>query len=110
MPKLDRKNVVLLKRIQDQVAELNPDQKIIFLHCIIHQEVLCKCVLKMSHGVDKVTKVVNFIREKCLNHRQFVSLSEETVGSCRSHLPHKREMAEFGEGAYKGVGPEVRDE
>lgn len=73
MPKLD-----LLIRIQDQVAELNPDQKIIFLHCIIHQEVLCKCVLKMSHVVDTVTKVVNFIRAKSLNHRQFVSLLEET--------------------------------
>ncbi|XP_071017986.1 general transcription factor II-I repeat domain-containing protein 2A-like [Oncorhynchus clarkii lewisi] len=60
----------------NQVAELNPDQKIIFLHCIIHQEVLCICVLKMSHVVDTVTKVVHFIRAKSLN--QFVSLLEET--------------------------------
>jgi hypothetical protein len=74
------KNIGLLKRIHDQVAELNPDQKMIFLHCIIHQEMLCKCVLKISHVVDTVTKVVNFIRAKYLNHRQFVSLLEETIG------------------------------
>jgi hypothetical protein len=94
-----KKNISLLKRIQHQVAELNPDQKIIFLHCIFHQKVLCKCVLKMSHIVDTVTKVVNFLRAKSLNHNQFVSLLEETVRSCRAPLPHKREMAEFGEGA-----------
>ena len=63
-PNLTGKNIGLLKRIQDQVAELNPDQTIIFLHCIIHQEVLSKCVLKMSLVVDTVTKVVNFIRAK----------------------------------------------
>ena len=66
MPKLDRKNIVLLKRIQDQVAELNPDQKMIFLHYIIHQEVLGKCVLKISHVVYTVTKLVNFIRAKSM--------------------------------------------
>jgi hypothetical protein len=82
----------LLKRIQDQVAELNPDQKIIFLHCIIHQEVLCKCVLKMSHVVDTVTKVVNFIRAKSLNHRQFVSLLEETE-SGPADLPYHTDMS-----------------
>ena len=97
-PNMTGKNVGLLKRIQDQAAELNPDQKSIFLYCIIHQLVLCKCVLKMSHVVDTVTEVVNFIRAKSLNHRQFVSLLEERVRSCISPLPHKREMAEFGEG------------
>jgi thymidylate synthase len=33
----------------------------------------------MSHVVDTVTKVVNFIRGKSLKHRQFVSLLEETA-------------------------------
>ena len=32
----------------------------------------------MSHVVDTVTKVVNFIRAKSLNHRQFVLLLEVT--------------------------------
>ena len=39
-PNLIGKNIVLLKRMQDQIAELNPDQKMNFLHCIFHQVVL----------------------------------------------------------------------
>ncbi|XP_069615958.1 general transcription factor II-I repeat domain-containing protein 2B-like [Ranitomeya imitator] len=76
-PNMTGKNVGLLKRMQDKVNEINPEQKLIFLHCIIHQEVLCKSVLKISHVVDVVTKIVNFIRARALNHRQFVSLLEE---------------------------------
>ncbi|XP_063820002.1 general transcription factor II-I repeat domain-containing protein 2A-like [Pseudophryne corroboree] len=71
-PNLTGKNVGLLKRMQDKVTEMNPEQKLTFLHCIIHQEVLCKSVLKMNHVVDVVTKTVNFIRARALNHRQFV--------------------------------------
>ena len=41
----------------------------------------------MSHVVDTVTKVVNFIRAKSLNHRQFVSLLEETE-SGHADLPY----------------------
>ncbi|KAM4043630.1 general transcription factor II-I repeat domain-containing protein 2B-like [Anomaloglossus baeobatrachus] len=76
-PNLTGKNVGLLKRMQDKVNEINPEQKLIFLHCIIHQEALCKSVLKISHVVDVVTKTVNFIRARALNHRQFVALLEE---------------------------------
>ncbi|KAL2079794.1 hypothetical protein ACEWY4_025538 [Coilia grayii] len=76
-PNLTGKNVGLLKRMQDKVSEINPQQKLTFLHCIIHQEVLCKTVLKINHAVDVVIKVVNFIRARALNHRQFVSLLEE---------------------------------
>ncbi|KAM4555660.1 general transcription factor II-I repeat domain-containing protein 2A-like [Odontesthes bonariensis] len=77
-PNLTGKNVGLLKRMQDKVTEINPEQKLTFLHCIIHQEVLCKTVLKMNHVVDVVTKVVNFIRARALNHRQFVALLEDS--------------------------------
>ncbi|XP_063781341.1 general transcription factor II-I repeat domain-containing protein 2A-like [Pseudophryne corroboree] len=76
-PNLTGKNVGLLKRMQDKVTEMNPEQKLKFLHCIIHQEVLCKSVLKMNHVVDVVTKTVNFIRARALNHRQFVALLDE---------------------------------
>ncbi|XP_067447162.1 general transcription factor II-I repeat domain-containing protein 2A-like [Thunnus thynnus] len=44
-------------------------------YCIIHQEVLCKSVLKLNHVVDVVTKLVNFIWERSLNH--IVALSED---------------------------------
>ncbi len=67
-PNLTGKNVGLLKRMQDKVTEINPEQKLILLHCIIHQEVLCKSVLKINHVIDVVTKIVNFIRARALNH------------------------------------------
>ena len=76
-PSLTGKNVGLLKRMQDKVTEIDPDQKLVLLHCIIHQHVLCKSVLKINHVIDVVTKIVNFIRARALNHRQFVSLLEE---------------------------------
>lgn len=76
-PNLTRKNIGLLKRMQDKVTEINPEQKLLFLHCITHQEVLCKSVLKINHVVDAVTKAANFIRARALNHRQFVALLEE---------------------------------
>ncbi|XP_072436522.1 general transcription factor II-I repeat domain-containing protein 2A-like [Chiloscyllium punctatum] len=76
-PNLTGKNVGLLKTMQNKVIEIDPDQKLVFLHCIIHQEVLCKSVLKINHVVDVVTKIVNFIRARALNHRQFVALLEE---------------------------------
>lgn len=76
-PNLTGKNVELLKRMQDKVTEMNLVQILTFLHCIIHQEVLCKSVLKMSNVVDAGTKIFNFIRAKALNHRQFVALLEE---------------------------------
>ncbi|XP_056388355.1 general transcription factor II-I repeat domain-containing protein 2B-like [Hyla sarda] len=76
-PNLTGKNVGLLKRMQDKVTEINMNQKLVFLHCILHQHVLCKSVLKSDHVIDVVTKIVNFIRARALNHRQFVTLLEE---------------------------------
>lgn len=76
-PNLTGKNVGLLKRMQDKVTEINADQKLVFLHCILHQHVLCKSVIKINHVIDVVTKIVNFIRARALNHRQFVALLEE---------------------------------
>ncbi|XP_060691829.1 LOW QUALITY PROTEIN: general transcription factor II-I repeat domain-containing protein 2A-like [Hemiscyllium ocellatum] len=69
-PNVTGKNVGLLKRTQDKLTEIDPEQKLVFLYCIIHQEVLRKSVLKINHVVDVVTKIVNFIR-------QFVALLEE---------------------------------
>ncbi|XP_078495376.1 general transcription factor II-I repeat domain-containing protein 2A-like [Ciona intestinalis] len=76
-PSLTGKKVGLLKRLGDHVAEVDCTRELIFLHCIIHQEVLCKSVLNMKHVVDPVVKVVNFIRARGLNHRQFIKLLED---------------------------------
>lgn len=89
-PNLTGKNVGLLKRIQDKVKEENPEQEVIFLHCIIHQESLCKCVLKLSHVVNPVIKLVNCIRAKGLQHRQFIAFLEETNADHQDLLYHSR--------------------
>ncbi|GCC40124.1 hypothetical protein chiPu_0024099 [Chiloscyllium punctatum] len=39
-PNLTGKYVGLLKRMQDKETEIDPEQKLVFLHCIIHQEML----------------------------------------------------------------------
>lgn len=43
------------------MTEMNPEQKLVFFHCIVHQEMLYKSVLKINHVTDVVTKIVNFI-------------------------------------------------
>lgn len=76
-PNLTGKNTGLLRRIQDRVREDDPNSTLIFLHCIIHQEALSKSVLKLDHVTKTVVKLVNFIRARALNHRQFIQLLEE---------------------------------
>lgn len=51
--------------------EKYPDNNVIFLHCVIHQEALCKAALEIKHVLDIVVKVVNTIRARGLTHRQF---------------------------------------
>ena len=36
----------------------NQKQKLVFLHCITHQEVLCKSVLRISNVTDVLIKIV----------------------------------------------------
>ena len=76
-PSLTGKNVGLLKRLSDRVAEVDYTRELIFLHCIIQQEMLCKKMLDMKQVVDLVVKIVNFIRARGLNHRQFITLLED---------------------------------
>ena len=89
-PNLTGKHVGLLKRIQDKVKEENPDQDLIFLHCIIHQESLCKSVLQLNHVVNPVVKLVNFIRARGLQHSQFITFLEETDADHQDLLYHSR--------------------
>ena len=77
-PNLTGKNVGLLKRIQERLIEVNPEQEVIFLHCVIHQEALCKSVLQLDHVVKTAVKLVNFIRARGLQHLKFITFLEET--------------------------------
>ncbi|XP_026541950.1 general transcription factor II-I repeat domain-containing protein 2B-like [Notechis scutatus] len=87
-PNLTGKNIGMLKKIQDRVKEDNPEQEVIFLHCIIHQEALCKSVLQLDHVVKPVVKLVNFIRARGLHHHQFIHFLEETDADHRDLLYH----------------------
>uniref|UniRef100_A0A8C4F590 General transcription factor II-I repeat domain-containing protein 2A n=1 Tax=Dicentrarchus labrax TaxID=13489 RepID=A0A8C4F590_DICLA len=89
-PNLTGKNIGLLKRIQDKVKEENPDQDVIFLHCIIHQESLCKSVLQLNHVVNPGGKPVNCTRARGLQHRQFIAFLEETDADHQDLLYHSR--------------------
>ena len=88
-PNLMGKNVRLLKRMQDKVTEMSPELKLVFLYCIIHQNVLCKSVLKMSH-VNDVTKIVSYIRAKVLNLQ--ISVAARPTGA----TPETREHGHRG--------------
>lgn len=57
--------IALLKK-EDGVSSA-----IIHYHCIIHQENLCAKFLRFEAVMKVVTEIVNFIRARGLNHRQF---------------------------------------
>ena len=87
-PSLTVKKLSLLKRLSDRVSEFDCTRELIFLHYIIHQEVLCKSVLDMKHVVDPVVKIVNLIRARGLNHRQFIKLLEDCSSDHSDVLYH----------------------
>lgn len=65
------------KRLFSEILQSNPNASFIHVHCIIHQEVLCGKALKFDNVLKIVTKVVNFIRARGLNHRQFTEFLKE---------------------------------
>ena len=87
-PNLTGKNVGLLKRLQDKMNEENAGVDVIFLHCIIHQEALCKSVLQLNHVVTAVVKLINYIKGRGLHHRQFIKFLEEIDSDHQDLLYH----------------------
>ncbi|KAL3992366.1 KRAB domain-containing zinc finger protein [Sarotherodon galilaeus] len=61
----------LVTRIRERMRGENVTEELTAYHCIIHQESLCGKALKMEHVMTIITRAVNFIRAKGLNHRQF---------------------------------------
>ena len=74
---LTGKNVGLVKLIHNKIEEEHPDHTLLPLHCVIHQESLCKAALNIKHVIDPVVSVINLIRARALNHRQFKALLED---------------------------------
>lgn len=58
-------------RLKSALREKKISDDIVIFHCIIHQQNLCTKSLKFQHVIGPVTKAVNFIRARGLNHRQF---------------------------------------
>ena len=58
-PNLTRKNVVLLKLMQDKEYEINTEQKLVFWHGVFDLHVFCKSVHKINYVIDDITKTAN---------------------------------------------------
>ncbi|KAL3831752.1 hypothetical protein ACJMK2_023466 [Sinanodonta woodiana] len=87
-PSLTGKNSGLLRKMKDKVLAMNSSHSMLSLHCIIHQESLCKSVLNLKHVVDPVVRVVTFIKARGLNHRQFKSLLSDLESEYSDVLYH----------------------
>ncbi|CAM1320288.1 EPM2AIP1 (predicted) [Pycnogonum litorale] len=87
-PALTGKHVGLVKLLNDKVKEDHPLHNVLSFHCIIHQESLCKSVLDLKPVIDPVVRVINIIRARGLNHRQFRSLLDDIESQYSDVLYH----------------------
>ena len=74
---LTGKNAGLLKLMNDKIKAKHPGHALIPLHYVIHQGSLCKGALNIKHVTDSIVNVVNLIRARGLNHRQFKAFLED---------------------------------
>ena len=63
--------------MNDKIKAEHLGHVLIPLHCVIHQESLCKSALNIKHVTNSIVNVVNLIRARGLNHRQFRALLED---------------------------------
>ncbi|XP_061765856.1 general transcription factor II-I repeat domain-containing protein 2-like [Nerophis ophidion] len=108
-PAMSGKKNGLVGRICEKMREENCAGELCVYHCIIHQESLCAKALKMEHVMTTVTKVVNFIRAKSLNHRQFKSFLDE-FGSKQTDVPCHTEVRWLSRGKVLNRFFELREE
>ena len=87
---LTEKNAGLLKSMNHKIKAEHLGHVLIPLHCIIHQESLCKGALNIKHVTDSIVNVVNLIRARGLNHKQFRALLEDLETEHLDVLYHSR--------------------
>ena len=89
-PALTGKNVGLIKLLNDKVKHEHPLHSVISFHCIIHQESMCKSDLDLKLVIDPLVHVINFIRARGLNHRQFKFLIDDMESEYSDVLYHSK--------------------
>ncbi|XP_008178225.1 general transcription factor II-I repeat domain-containing protein 2B-like [Acyrthosiphon pisum] len=89
-PSMTGKNKGFVERLQKKANEY-VEHTFHRTHCIIHQEVLCTKVINMAHVIKPIKQMVNFIRSRGLNQRQF-SIFLNDLESEYSGLPYFTEV------------------
>lgn len=72
-PSMVGKHVGFVQLLRNEAKKQYPQHDITALHCIIHQQALCKNSIKLNSVTDIVTRFVNYIRGSALRHRRFKS-------------------------------------
>ena len=83
------KNLGMIRLLNEKYKREHPNHVLVSFHCILHQESLCKSALSFHQIVNSVVNVVNIIRSKALNHRQFRSLLNDLDSDYDDILYHK---------------------
>ena len=68
---------VVVAKLQAKRKNLHSDSSFTHFYCIIHQQNLCSNIIKLDHVLSSVTKAINYIRGRSLNHREFSQLLED---------------------------------
>ena len=74
---LTGKNVGLLKLMNDKIKAEHSGHALTPLHCVTHQGSLHKGALNIKYVTDSIVNVVNLIRVRGLNHKQFKAFLED---------------------------------
>ncbi|XP_076827101.1 general transcription factor II-I repeat domain-containing protein 2 [Brachyhypopomus gauderio] len=99
----------LVARMRERMREENVTDELTAYHCIIHQESLCGKALKMEHVMSTITRAVNTIRAKGLNHRQFKAFLGE-LDTEYGDLPYHTEVRWLSQGKVLQRCFELREE
>lgn len=99
----------LVGLVKQKLLEENCPESVTTYHCIIHQEALCGKVLKMDHVMSTVTKTVNFIRARGLNHRQFQAFLQE-LNADHEDVPYHTDVRWLSQSAVLKIFFELRGE
>ncbi|KII72981.1 General transcription factor II-I repeat domain-containing protein 2 [Thelohanellus kitauei] len=74
------------KRLIDSVGAVDSNKEFILFICIIHTEVLYKGSAPKKRVMDPLLKIVNSIRARGLNHREFIRHLEDNGSDSRDVL------------------------